>query len=155
MTVIARWEETHMDTAEHARIEPWTLGLWGGSTTHCSTTIPNILLSLTTASAEFLLMCPWISISGHAYFILGSLGTDAFLMGGVKQEHNDGPGSKGFHHSDSTQEEVRILKGRKLLFSVMTSMLLIWFSICSTNATCPEQQFTQRTACKEAWLAQG
>ncbi|XP_026784997.1 SWI/SNF-related matrix-associated actin-dependent regulator of chromatin subfamily E member 1-related isoform X1 [Pangasianodon hypophthalmus] len=26
-------------------------------------------------------------------------------MGGVKQEQSDGPGSKGFHHSDSTQEE--------------------------------------------------
>ncbi|KAK2869146.1 hypothetical protein Q7C36_001017 [Tachysurus vachellii] len=34
-----------------------------------------------------------------------SIGTDESVMGGVKQEQSDGPGSKGFHHSDSMQEE--------------------------------------------------
>lgn len=41
-------------------------------------------------------------------------------MGGVKQEQSDGPGSKGFHHSDSTQEDVRILTGPELLCIVIT-----------------------------------
>lgn len=46
-------------------------------------------------------------------------------MGGVKQEQNDGPGSKGYHHSDSTQEEVRFLTGPKLLHTVITIMFEI------------------------------
>lgn len=76
-------------------------------------------------------------------------------MGGVKQEQSDGPGPKGFHHSDSTHEDVRILTGHKLLCTLIISNCFIYLIlIIITITTCPAQQFTQHTACKEAWLAQ-